>query len=62
MSEPPVQMPIHGDMEAPLESLYAERELLQKELGVSSAEQILWMVRSLEAQLVALYSPPGHGD
>jgi hypothetical protein len=39
-----------------LSALYAEKELLEKELGVSSAEDIIVMIRSLEEQLKALYA------
>ena len=44
-----------GDMEAQLVALYAEKELLERELGVSDAERLVLLVRSMEAQLVALY-------
>jgi hypothetical protein len=39
-----------------LSTLYAEKELLEKELGVSSAEDVIAMIRSLEEQLNALYA------
>jgi len=35
--------------------LYAQRELLEQELGVSDALTLIRMVRSMEAQLVSLY-------
>ncbi len=45
-----------GDMEAQLTCLYAERERLARVLGTADAERIIAMVRSLEEQLVDLYS------
>ena len=39
-----------------LESLYADRELLHRELNVSEAKDLIHMVRSMEAQLVDLYA------
>lgn len=36
-------------------SLYGDRELLHRELGTADADEIVAMVRSLEAQLVELY-------
>jgi len=45
-----------GDLLAQLTALYAEKELLQRELGVSSAELIIAMIRSMEEQLVSLYA------
>ncbi len=44
-----------GDLLAQLTALYEEKERLQRELGVSSADLIIAMVRSMEEQLVALY-------
>ncbi len=44
-----------GGMEAQLIALYAEREQLHEELGVSDAADIIAMVRSLEVQLNDLY-------
>ena len=44
-----------GGMEAQLIDLYAQRELLERELGISDAQTLIMMVRSMEAQLVALY-------
>lgn len=43
-------------MEAQLVSLYEEKELLERELGVSDAEVLVAMVRSMEEQLVSLYA------
>ena len=40
---------------AQLRALYIEREELHTELGVSDAESIITMVRSLTAQLEAIY-------
>lgn len=39
-------------------ALYAEKELLEKEIGVSSAEDVIAMIRSLEEQLNVLYAEP----
>ena len=44
-----------GGMEAQLIALYADREQLENELGVSDAGELIAMVRSLEAQLNDLY-------
>ena len=44
-----------GGMEAQLASLYAERELLEQELGTADASRIVRMIRSMEEQLIALY-------
>ena len=44
-----------GGLEAQLIDLYAQRELLEQELGVSDALTLIRMVRSMEAQLVSLY-------
>lgn len=41
-----------------LSVLYAEKELLEKEIGVSSAEDVIAMIRSLEEQLNVLYAEP----
>ncbi len=43
-------------MEAQLVSLYEEKELLERELGVSDAEVLVAMIRSMEEQLVSLYA------
>ena len=43
-------------MEAQLLALYEERKRLARELGTADADRLIAMVRSLEAQLVALYS------
>jgi len=45
-----------GSLAAQLADLYAERETLMNELGVSSTTDIVSMVRSLEAQLHDLYA------
>lgn len=42
-------------MEAQMKELYAERELLERELDTADAEQIVSMIRSLENQLKTLY-------
>ena len=47
--------PSKGGMEQQLVALYRERELLERELGVSSAELLIAMVRSMEKQLAELY-------
>ncbi|MCU0427065.1 MAG: hypothetical protein MUF71_15715 [Candidatus Kapabacteria bacterium] len=39
-----------------LQDLYREKELLETSLGISDAEDIIAMVRSLEEQLSALYA------
>lgn len=43
-------------MELQLHSLYAEKELLEKELGTSDPEQIAAMIQSMQIQLEDLYS------
>lgn len=43
-------------MEAQLSALYAERETLHNALGVSNADDVVRLVRSLEAQLNDLYN------
>ncbi|MDX2116338.1 MAG: hypothetical protein SFZ24_12070 [Planctomycetota bacterium] len=43
-----------------LEALYAERELLAEELGVTDAEGVIMMVRNFEAQLADLYRTYGN--
>ena len=43
-------------LESQLITLYAEKELLQVELGVSSATEIIALIKSMEAQLVDLYA------
>ena len=52
---PTEEVTAHGGMEAQLVALYAEREQLENELGVSDAGELIAMVRSLEAQLDDLY-------
>jgi photoactive yellow protein len=42
-------------MEAQLISLYAEREKLHRELGIADADDLIAMIRNLEAQLRDLY-------
>jgi len=49
-----------ANLQLQLDELYAERELLGRELGVVDAQQIILMVRNLEAQLADLYQT--HGD
>lgn len=44
-----------ASMEAQMKELYADRELLERELGTSDAEKIVSMVQSLENQLKTLY-------
>lgn len=46
---------IIASLEEQLQSLYAEKEQLDKALGISSADDIITMVRSLEEQLDSLY-------
>ncbi len=43
-------------MELQLDSLYAEKELLEKELGISDPVQIVRMIQSMQIQLEDLYS------
>ena len=43
------------ELNAQLNSLYKEKEELEKALGVSDARDVILMVRNLEAQLCALY-------
>lgn len=47
--------PMIRNLVAQLEAVYADRELLQKELGVSDARDLIHMVRSMEIQLNDLY-------
>ncbi|MEM7754686.1 MAG: hypothetical protein AAF297_03520 [Planctomycetota bacterium] len=47
-------------MELQLRSLYEEREKLTNTIGCNDAEEIIGMVRNLEAQLVDLYQRHGH--
>lgn len=39
-----------------LENLYREREILDRELGVSDALSVVALVRSMESQLCDLYA------
>jgi len=43
-------------MEAQLVSLYEEKAQLERALGVSDPERVISLVRSMEAQLNALYA------
>lgn len=45
-----------GGLEPQLVALYAEREALHAALGVSDADDVIALVRSLEAQLADLYN------
>lgn len=45
-----------------LQDLYREREFLDQELGVSDAESIIGLVRSMEAQLCDLYATLAEAD
>ncbi|MEO1483981.1 MAG: hypothetical protein AAFU77_17860 [Myxococcota bacterium] len=45
-----------GDLESQLIELYEEKRRLFKALGTADADAIIAMVRSLEAQLLDLYS------
>ena len=45
-----------GGFDEQLTALYAEKELLEKEVGVSNAEDLISMIRSLEEQLSSLYA------
>jgi hypothetical protein len=47
-------------LEQQLHAIYAERQLLSEELGVMDAEEVILMVRNLEAQLADLYQTYGH--
>ena len=57
-----VDDPEPGGLEAQLQVLYAEREKLAQELGVSDAESLITMVRSMEHQLCALYQEKESSD
>lgn len=48
------------NLEEQLQALYAEREVLADELGVMDAEDVIGMVRNLEAQLADLYKTYGN--
>ena len=52
----------HESLVAQLEALYSERERLHAELGISDADSIVTMVRSLTAQLNALYQQKDDGS
>jgi hypothetical protein len=45
---------IAGGVEAQLASLYKEREMLEKELGMSDADDLVKHVRTLEAKIAKL--------
>lgn len=45
----------HESLVNQLESLYAEKDKLKEELGVSSADEIIAMVDSLTNQVESLY-------
>lgn len=45
-----------GDMEAQLIQLYEEKHRLFRALGTADPDAIIAMVRSLEAQLIDIYS------
>lgn len=47
-------------LEEQLRSLYADREVLTDRFGASSAEEIIGMIESLEAQLRDFYGRFGH--
>lgn len=47
---------IQDMMELQLSSLYAEKELLEKELGTSDPVQIAEMIQNMQIQLEDLYS------
>lgn len=49
-----------AQMEAQLSALYAEREALHEALGVSTAADVIQLVRSLETQLNDLYKEKEH--
>jgi len=55
-----VMEPMVDSLIQQLESLYADRELLHKELKVSEARDVIHMVRSMEAQLIDLYAALDH--
>ncbi len=48
--------PMTNSLIQQLESLYADRELLHRELNVSEAKELIHMVRSMGAQLNDLYA------
>ena len=50
-----------SSMEEQLCALYAERETLERELGVSDADQIVALVRRLEARLAAFEQQAAKG-
>ncbi|MEM0982455.1 MAG: hypothetical protein AAGI17_00740 [Planctomycetota bacterium] len=47
-------------MEQQLRSIYEEREFLDQQIGTSTADGIIDMIRSLEAQLADMYNKHGH--
>lgn len=55
-----MQDPTAEGMQVQLETLYAEREQLVAELGTADTEELVDMVRNLEAQLCDLYERYGH--
>ena len=52
----------YNSLLAQLKALYSEREKLHSELGVSDAESIITMIRSLTAQLEAFYQKNDEGE
>ena len=57
------QQPSMGNgIQEQLELMYAERELLQTEIGVSDPEEVIGMVRNLEEQLRDFYDRFGGRD
>jgi hypothetical protein len=53
---PPRPKPPEIDMATQLESLYAERERLFRELGTADADEVISLVRGLELQLADVYA------
>lgn len=49
-----------GDITSQLEMLYQEREEMNNQIGCADANDVINMVRSLEAQLRDFYSRFGH--
>lgn len=46
-------------LESQLQTLYQDREALENQIGASSAEEVLGMIRNLESQLCDMYNTYG---
>jgi hypothetical protein len=46
---------IEGGFEAQLAALYSDREKLEREFGISDADDVVSLIRNFESQLASLY-------